>query len=133
MSILKEIQGDLAADRKSIELMQRSLEANTVAATDLAAWKPQVDSKVVDLQAGLQDIRGKLDQLTLKVEEKVNPAYKVFNSEEIDVLKPTAAHLAVTLPKAVSGSDDHCYAKINRGIGHGVVTTYEPSPVTGAK
>lgn len=61
MAILKELQSDRTASRQAFESMQKSIEANTVAMKELAIWKPQVDTRVGELQAGLSEIRGKID------------------------------------------------------------------------
>jgi hypothetical protein len=45
------------------------------------------------IHANLQEIQGKMDQLSIKVEEKLNPTYKVFDSE-LDFSKLAAAHIA---------------------------------------
>ena len=130
-AVLKDMQKDRVEDRKTFDLLRRALEANTEAVKDFVSWKPQVDAKVDDLKNHLQGLRDQVDRLCLKTEEFVNPAYKHFDEERIDLTKPAAAHLVGTSPETASGPDGHRDARDHRGIGRGVVTTYVPSPVIG--
>ncbi|KAG2555626.1 hypothetical protein PVAP13_8NG039801 [Panicum virgatum] len=125
------MQRDRVEDRKTFDSLRRALEANTEAVKDFVSWKPQVDAKVDDLKNHLQGLRDQVDRLCLKTEEFVNPAYKHFDEEHIDLTKPAAAHLVGTSPETASGPDGHRDARDHRGIGRGVVTTYVPSRVTG--
>lgn len=129
MAMLKEMQSDRVAGRQAIESMQKSLEANTVAMRDLALWKPQVDARVGDLQAGFHEIRGKVDQLFSKLDRVSEP----HSPETVDPTKPATADLVAPFTKAASGASGHGSPFEHRGFGYRVDPTREPSPVTGAK
>ncbi|CAO2187647.1 unnamed protein product [Urochloa humidicola] len=126
---------DRAADREAVRTLQQSLDANTVVMKDVVKLCPLVDSKVDELKSCLSDLQLKVDKLASKQEEFENPAYKVFDREDIDItkLKPVAAHLAASSFEGASGPDGHCSPSDYWGPGLGVVTTLVPSPVTGSK
>ena len=44
--------------------LRKTLEANTSVLQYLSSWKPQVHSKVEDLQSSVQDLRDKLDDIS---------------------------------------------------------------------
>ncbi|CAN6329801.1 unnamed protein product [Urochloa humidicola] len=126
---------DRAADREAVKLLQESLDANTLVMKDVVKWRPSVDSKVDELWDSVKNLQHKVEKMAIRQEELSNPAYKVFESEDIDLTKqkPAPAYLGVNSLEAASGSDDHRSAKDHRGSGQGVVTTLVPSPVTGQK
>jgi len=132
-AVLKDMQKDRVEDRKTFDSIRRALEANTEAVMDFTSWKPQVDTKVDDLKTHLESLRDQVDRLCLKTEEFINPSYKCFDEEHLDLTKPAAAHLVAPSTEAASGPDGHRDAHDHRGTGRGVVTTFVPSPVTGAK
>ncbi|CAN6342372.1 unnamed protein product [Urochloa humidicola] len=112
---------DRAADREAVKLLQESLDANTLVMKDVVKWRPSVDSKVDELQDSVKNLQHKVEKMAIRQEELSNPAYKVFESEDIDLTKqkPAPAYLGATSLEAVSGSDDHRSAKDHRGSGQG--------------
>ena len=134
--LMKKMQTDRAAeratDRENFNALKTSLDANTEAMKELVGWGPRVDSKVEDLKGSVEELRVKVDLIAQKQEEMRNPAYKVFQHEEIDLTKPAVAHLTAPPMGAASGPNGHHDDFIHRSIGHGVVITIAPTPVKGA-
>ena len=122
----------------SLEKIRSTLEGHTASFADLKTWKQNVDakvsdvdSKVADLSTSVTDLRHQIERITLHHQDH-GSAYKVFDTEEIDLTKPVGAHLVTSPSGAASGPNGHCDATNNRGSGYGVVTTLQPPPVTGA-
>jgi len=137
-AVLKEMQADRVEERKTFDSVCLALEANTAAVKEISGWRPQVESKVDDLRSGLQDLQGKVDRLVLSGKEPhptdgMSVTYKVFDTEDIDLTKPTTAHLVVPSAEAASGQIRHGSAHHHRGSGYGVVTTLTPPPVKGER
>jgi len=65
-------------------------------------------------------------------QEDFDPAKHTFDTEYIDLMKPTAAHLAVTSSEVASRPFGHGATHAHRGPVNRVVTTIVPNPVKGA-
>jgi hypothetical protein len=63
----------------------------------------------------------------------VNPAYKVFDAQHLNLSGHAAAHLAGGSDNTPTGLDARGDEHGHRGLGNGVITTFVPTPVTGAK
>lgn len=112
--------------------LQKTIEANTSVVHELSSWKPQVQSKVEDLQASVQDLRDKIEILSMSRVEAY-PADKVFETEHIDLTGTATAHRAELRSGTSLGPLGHGVDHHYQGSGNGVVTTFIPTPVTGAR
>ena len=129
----------------SLAAIKRSLESHTTSFAELTTWKTgvearvnsvdtklsEVDIKVGGLNASIDDLRHQIGRLELH-HQAIDPAYKVFDVEHIDLTNSGAPHLAQSSKEASSGPNGHCVELHNRRSGCGVVTTLLPPPVTGA-
>lgn len=130
LAFLKGLQAQM--DEKH-EVMKKTLEANTSVLQELTGWKPKVQVDVEDIQSCVRDLCTKVNHLAVKQEESSNPAYKVFDTEHLD-LSGSPAILASTKPYGVSfGLVGHGVETSNRGSGNGVVTTPVPTPIIGMR
>jgi hypothetical protein len=115
------------------DTVKKTLEVNTAALQDLSMWKPKVQADVEKLQTDVRELSNKLEHLSLKHEELTNTAYKVFDERHLDLSGHAGSHLdggSGGNPIGLGArSDEHGHW----GLGNGVVTTFVPSPVTGAK
>lgn len=113
--------------------IKRALDDNTTVLKDFASWRPQVDTKVDELASSVQNLQIKVDQMAcLPVHPP--PTDAAFATEEIDLTKSTAPASSVTSSGANSGpAVGHGSALHHRSSGNGVVTTFLPPPVIGAK
>lgn len=119
--------------------------------TEINTWKPQVDSRVDELEHAVLNLGEKVekvlgifpkptdpvaalpqDVVTIAHPPSTNPS-DILSSPTLKM--PGSAHLEPTLHGAASGSFDHGDPMFHRGAGFGVVytTTPDPAPVTGAK
>jgi hypothetical protein len=113
--------------------VKKALEANTSVLLELSTWKPKVQADVEELQSSVRSLYEKIEHLSSKQEEMVNPAYKVFDTQHLDFSESATAHLASKPVGATSGPIGHSDEHNHRGVGNGVVTTYVPTSITGAK
>lgn len=60
--------------------VKKTLEANTSVLLELSTWKPKVQADVKELQSSVHNLYEKIEHLSSKQEEMVNPAYKVFDT-----------------------------------------------------
>ncbi|XP_062187935.1 uncharacterized protein LOC133891241 [Phragmites australis] len=117
------MEKELSEIAKMLAVIQSTLDRNTSAVEALTDWRPQVDSKVNDLQASVEDLRIKVDLCEGMVKEGVQQKGE-----------PSAtAHQVATSPEATLGPHGHCFDYSHRDVGRGVVTTLIPTPVIGAK
>lgn len=93
----------------SLEKIRSTLEGHTASFADLKTWKQNVDakvsdvdSKVADLSTSVTDLRHQIERITLHHQDH-GSAYKVFDTEEIDLTKPVGAHLVTSPSGAASG------------------------------
>lgn len=93
----------------------------------------EVDTKVSNLSTAVQDLRLQIDHLIPHQTSDQGVAYKVFDTEEIDLTKSGTAHLVHTPQGATSGQFDHDDDLLHWRSGCGVVTTLAPPPVTGVQ
>jgi hypothetical protein len=125
------MQAGRTADREAFNSLKLSLDANTAIMKEFAGWRPQVDSKVGELQESVKALRTKIYFITQKQEEEGNPSYKVFQYEDLDFTKPATTPLVASPSGATSGQIGHGDDTHHWGTGHGVVTTLIPPPVKG--
>ncbi|CAN6278322.1 unnamed protein product [Urochloa humidicola] len=92
------------SDREAITSLKKALEDNTAVMKDVVGWRSEVDSKMDNLQLSVKKLSTKVDQIALHQEEAENPAYKVFQTEHLDLTKPAAAHLAASLYRRLQGN-----------------------------
>lgn len=89
--LVNKMQDNQAADRETDRETSNSLkqapEANTAVVKNVANWR----SKVEDLQECVKDLKIKVELIADCQEEVVNPAYKVFQNEHLDLTKPVLA------------------------------------------
>lgn len=78
---------------KTLLEIKATLAGHTASFSDLTSWKQGVDNKVTDLQSSVDKLRGKIDGIAFLHQDR-DPATKVFDTEEIDLTKSGAAHLA---------------------------------------
>jgi hypothetical protein len=112
--------------------IKRSLDDNLTTLLDLGAWRPTIDTKVDELHSSVRNLQVKVDELAARPPPQAS-GERVFEFEEVDLTKSAAAHLAASSAAATSGPLGHGNTPTHRGPGHGVVTTYVPTPVTGAQ
>lgn len=132
--------GDLTAFLKGMQAridgqhdaVKKTLEANTMVLQDLSVWKPKVQADVDELQSSVRELCSKVEKLSLKQEELTNPAYKVFDTQHLNIPQ-SAAPPFVKSTSRDAGPSDRGDEHGHRGLEHGVVTTFVPTPVTGAK
>jgi hypothetical protein len=65
--------------------MKKVLEVNTSVLQELTGWKPKVQADVEELQSSVCDLCTKVDHLAVKWEEVTNSAYKVFDTEHLNL------------------------------------------------
>jgi hypothetical protein len=131
-----EVQlSDLASMIKDLQLqntsIQRTLDDNLTKLHDVGVWRSQIDAKVDGLQKSMADLQIKVDQL-ITHPPIVNSADCVFETVELDITKSAAPQSAASSSAAASGLLATGDPTSHRGLGHGVVTTYVPTPVKGA-
>jgi hypothetical protein len=114
-------------------IVKKALEVNTSVLLELSTWKPKVQANVEELQSSVRNLCEKIKHLSSKQEEMVNPAYKVFDTQHLDFSESAAAHLAGKPIGVTSGPIGHNDEHNHQGVGNGVVTTYVPTLITGAK
>ena len=71
------------------EAVKKSLEANTIVLQELSGWKPKVQADVEELQISVWNLCTKVDQITVKQESAASPAYKVYDTENLDITGAT--------------------------------------------
>jgi len=115
------------------EAVNKTLEANTAVLQELSGWKPKVQADVEELQISVRNFCAKVDQITVKQESAASPAYKVYDTENLDLTGSTMVSPSTKPYGATSGPSGHGDENDHRGLGNGVVTTLVPTPVTGAR
>jgi len=133
--------GDLAAFLKGMQArmdeqhqsMKKALEANTSVLHEPIGWKPKVQADVEELQSSVRELCTKVDHLAVKQEEVTNSAYRVFDTEHLNLTGSATTDLPGKPCGATSGPSGHGDETIHQGSGNGVVTTLIPTPVTGVR
>jgi uncharacterized protein YlxW (UPF0749 family) len=91
--------------------VKKAPEANTSVLLELSTWKPKVQANVEELQSSVRNLCEKIEHLSSKQEEMVNPAYKVFDTQHLDFSESATAHLVGKPIGVTSGpighSDEH--------------------------
>jgi hypothetical protein len=127
-----ETENQIKDIAKTLLEIKAMLAGPTASFADLTGWKTEVDHKVNDLHTSVDALHVKVDQITIRTQD-LDPAYKVFDTEHIDLTKSSTAHLVQSPSGAASGHFGHGDEMNHRGFGCGVVTTVTLAPVTGAK
>ncbi|CAD6339885.1 unnamed protein product [Miscanthus lutarioriparius] len=129
-AFLKGMQARMDEQHQS---MKKALEANTSVLHEPIGWKPKVQADVEELQSSVRELCTKVDHLAVKQEEVTNSAYRVFDTEHLNVTGSATTDLPSKPCGVTSGPSGHGDETIHRGSGNGVVTTLIPTPVTGVR
>lgn len=117
--------------------LQNSMSEMKAAKADLDAWKPEVNSRVADLETIVHTLGDRVELLFTKgTPTKAAPQDPSTSIHLTDAKteKPGSAHLESTSPGATSGSIGHDDDNPHRSAGFGVVyTTLNPPPIIGAQ
>jgi hypothetical protein len=92
-----------------------------------------VQADVEQLQTSVRNLCAKVDQIAMKQESAPSSAYKVYDTEQLDL---TGSGMVSPFAKpygAPSGPSGHSEEHDHRGLGNGVVTTLIPTLVIGAR
>ena len=104
------------------EAVKKMLEANTTILQELSGWKPKVQADVEELQVSVRNLYAKVDQIAVKQESAASPAYKVYDTENLDLTGSTMVSLSTKPYGATSRPSGHGDEHDHRGLGNGVVT-----------
>ena len=112
---------------RKIEEMQQSIQRITDEQGLTTVWKPNIESKVTDLQNSVFDLKTKFDLFMHQL-----PSGKKGEDEGSLPEAPTTAHLVVSAGAEASGLSGYRVDNDYRSARAGVVTTLVPPPVKGA-
>lgn len=110
-TILTEVQN-------KIESMDESLKKFATSHGELESWKPEIDTKVADLQNSVYDLKTKVDLFIHRL-----PKVPAEPPSDGAIRTLTSAHLEDPPLAAASGPIGHCDIIIHRGPGVGTGST----------
>lgn len=113
---------------RKIEEMQNSIQLLSDEKGVVKVWRPMIETKVVDLQNSVYDLKQKVD-LFIHQLPKTSSSGDGKHAHEMSA----PAHLGATADAGTSGQFGHGKDPQHRSVGAGVVTTLVPPPVTGAR
>ena len=112
---------------RKIEEMQQSIQRISDEQGSVMVWKPNMESKVTDLQNSVFDLKTKVDLFIHQL-----PSSKKGEDDGSFPEAPTTAHLVVSAGAEASGLSGYRVDNDYRSARAGVVTTLVPPPVKGA-
>ncbi|CAN6235112.1 unnamed protein product [Urochloa humidicola] len=123
-AFMTKMDANAVETNQRLEGMQSSIDSILLEQGSIQQWKPQLETKVTELQNSVSDLKLKVD---LFIHEQPTAAV----GEAAQYRASTPAHLGATAEAETSGPESHNEETIHRRVGAGVVTTLVPPPVTG--
>ncbi|CAN6338981.1 unnamed protein product [Urochloa humidicola] len=123
-AFMTKMDASTTETNRRLEGMQTSIDSILLEQGSIQQWKPQLETKVTELQDSLSDLKLKVD---LFIHEQ--PKSRIEEAAQCGV--STSAHLGVTAHAEAPGLECHHEETTHRRVGAGVVTTLVPPPVTG--
>lgn len=125
---LTKLMKELQVQNTSIK---RMLNDNLSMLHDSGAWHPMIETKVDALNTSVRTLQSKVDELASRPPPS-GSGERVFDFEEINLMKLAAADQAATSAWATSRPLGHGDATNHRGMDSGASTTLVTAPVIGA-